>query len=307
MRLTQLILGTGIICLATLACSKEAPRLTTPSADSPGYAEHYPGLLTTLRTRFASDERKVQAALPELQPAADKLRNADPATLARLFELADQAGRSTAYAESALEAETVARFMEEEKQPLHQKIGGAVAYAGKQKECSKECSDDLGGVAAGATDRAVEKQLEERQQRMGELHRFVEDHEEQLGKPNLENAEKQAAAIALLSHIAHVRLELYRRQLEASLTDASDVQSTLERTEKESEAVIADAKASKSRRALAEKRKADASRARMALTAELELAQRAVDDMRQRQQKAASDYDGAFKALVESLEQKAKR
>jgi len=306
MRTALLLVCASLIGLGSMACSKEPPPLTAPSGEQPGYAEHYPAHLTTLRTRYASDESKVQAALPELQPAADKLNSADPATLAELFKLADATGKSSAYASSALEAETIARFWEEEKQPLHQKIGGAVAYAGGQKECSKECSDHLGGVAAGASDRAVEKQLEERAQRVGELHRFVEDHEEQLGKPNLESAEKQASAIALLSHIVHVRLELYRRELESSLAEAEEVKSTLERTEKESDAVLADAKASKTRRAVAEKRKADAGAARTSLTAELDLAKSALEQMEQRQKKAVDDYEKAFDALIDSLEAKAK-
>ena len=131
----------------------------------------------------------------------------------QIRHMADAEGKSSSYAAQALEGETVARFWDEEKQPLHQKIGGAVSYAGKQKECSKECGDDLGGVAAGASDRAVEKQLEERQQRLGEVHRFVEEHEDALGKPNMDPAEKQANGIAQLSHLTHVRLELYRREL----------------------------------------------------------------------------------------------
>jgi hypothetical protein len=296
-------------CLLILpvGCAKQPPPLTAPSGEQPGYAEQYPTLLTTLRTRFAADEAKVQAALPQLEPAAAKLDKSDPATVAQLFELADAEGKSGSYANQALESDTVSRFWSEEKQPLHQKIGGAVAYAGKQKECSKECSDDLGGVAAGASDRAVEKQLEERQQRLGEVHRFVEDHEEQLTKPNMEPAEKQANAIAQLSHITRVRLELYRRELEASLNEASDVRSTLERTQKESDEVLADPKASKSRKALAEKRKASAFAARASVDAEVEQGKRALEDMEQRERKLLADYEKAFDALIDGLEAKAKK
>jgi hypothetical protein len=307
MRSSHLVLCACFLTLPTLACSKQPPPLTAASGEQPGYAEQYPTLLTNLRTRFAADEAKVQAALPQLEPAAAKLDKSDPATLAQLFELADAEGKSGAYANQALETETVSRFWDEEKQPLHQKIGGAVAYAGKQKECSKECSDDLGGVAAGASDRAVEKQLEERQQRVGEVHRFVEDHEEQLTKPNMEPAEKQANSLAQLSHITHVRLELYRRELEASLAEASDVRSTLDRTQTESEAVLADPKASKSRKALAEKRKSAAFAARSSIDAEVEQGQRALQDMEQRQKKAVADYDKAFDALIDGLQAKAKK
>jgi hypothetical protein len=307
MRFTKPVLCVTLSLFACLACSKQPAPLTAPSGEQPSYAEQYPTRLNTLRTRFAADEAKVQAALPQLQPAAQKLGNADPATVKQLFQLADNEGKSSAFADQALEAETVARFWDEEKQPLHQKIGGAVSYAGKQKECSKECGDDLGGVAAGASDRAVEKQLEERQQRIGELHRFVEDHEDELGKPNTEAAEKQANAIAQLSHVTHVRLELYRRELEGTLTEASDVKSTLDRIEKESNEVLADAKASKSKKALAEKRKASAASAKAALDAEVQQAKQAVADMEQREKKLVADYDKAFAALNDDLDLRAKK
>lgn len=307
MRSSHFVLCATFLMLPTLGCAKQQPPLTAASGEHPGYAEQYPTLLTNLRSRFAADEAKVQAALPQLEPAAAKLEKSDPATLVQLFQLADAEGKSGAYANQALEAETVSRFWQEEKQPLHQKIGGSVAYAGKQKDCSKECSDDLGGVAAGASDRAVEKQLEERQQRVGEIHRFVEEHEEQLTKPNMEPAEKQANAIAQLSHITYVRLELYRRELEASLAEASNVRSTLDRTQKENEDVLADAKASKGRKALAEKRKAAAFAARSSVDAEVEQGQRALQDMEQRQKKAVADYEKAFEALIDGLEAKAKK
>jgi len=307
MRSSTLIICTSLSLLTSVACSKQPPPLTAPSGEQPGYAEQYPTRLNTLRTRFAADEAKVHTALPQLEPAAQKLGNADPTTVKQLFELADAEGKSSAYADQALEAETVSRFWDEEKQPLHQKIGGAVSYAGKQRECSKECGDDLGGVAAGASDRAVEKQLEERQQRQGELHRFVEEHEEALGKPNLDAAEKQAGVIAELSHLTHVRLELYRRELEGSLGEASEVRSTLERTQKESDAVLADSKASKSRRALAEKRKASSFAARAALDAEVDQAKAALKEMEQREKQLVADYDKAFDALTDGLEKKAKK
>jgi hypothetical protein len=303
----KLLICAGLGLLAVAGCSKQPPPLTAPSGEQPGYAEQYPAHLDALRTRFASDEAKVQAALPQLEPAAGKMSSADPATLEQLFELADTTGKSSAYAGQALEAETVSRFWDEEKQPLHQKIAGAVVYASKQKECSKECGDDLGGAAAGGADRAVEKQLEERQERQGELHRFIEDHEESLGKPNLEAAEKQANAIAQLSHITYVRLELYRRELEGALSDASDVGSTLERSEKEADAVLADPKASKSRRAVAEKRKASAHAARAALDTEVQQGKQALKDMEQREKKLVADYEKAFDALKAALEARAKK
>ncbi len=305
MQRSQLLCCLSFSLLTSLACSKQPPALTAPSGEQPSYAEQYPERLTALRTRFAADEAKAQAALPQLEPAAAKLGNADPETVKELLQLADATGKSSAYADQALEAETVKRFWDEEKQPLHQKIGGAVGYAGKQKDCA--CGDELGGVAAGAADRAVEKQLEERQQRVGELHRFVEDHEEQLGKANLEAAEKQANGVAQLSHIVHVRLELYRRELEGSLNDAGTVSSTLDRTVREADEVLADPNASKNKKALAEKRKASASTAKARLDIDVQQAKQALNEMEQREKQLVADYDKAFDALIDGLEQRAKK
>ncbi len=303
MRLIQL-LAPGCLALA-LACSRQSQPVTQASGEHPAYAEHYPARLTELRSRFAKDEARVRAALPELPAATQKLEKSDPATLAELLELASAEGKSSAFASQALEAETVTRFWDEERQQLHQKIAGAVVYAGKQKSCAKECSDDLGGVAAFASDRAVDKQLEERQQRLGEIHRFVEDHEEQLTKAHADTAEKQANVIARLSHLTYVRLELYRRELEASLDEAGAVRTTLDRTQRESDAVLADPKTPKARRAVAEKRKASAFAARAAVDTEVEQGQKALDDMALRQNKLAADYEKAFDALIDGLEAKA--
>jgi hypothetical protein len=104
-----------------------------------------------------------------------------------------------------------------------------------------------------------------------------------------------------------VRLELYRRELEGTLNEASDVRSTLERTVKESDAVLADSKASKGRRALAEKRKASANAALAALDGEVEQAKAALKDMEQREKKLNADYDQAFDALTDGLEKRAKK
>jgi hypothetical protein len=71
--------------------------------------------------------------------------------------------------------------------------------------------------------------------------------------------------------------------------------------------VLADAKASKSRRALAEKRKARAATARAALDAEVDQAKAALKEMEQREKQLVADYDKAFDALTDGLEQKAKK
>src|SRR5258706_8351313 len=88
----------SVICVslslfATAACAKQPAPLTAPSGEKPSYAEQYPAHLSALRGRFAADEAKAQAALPQLEPAAQKLDKSAPGTLKQLFELADDEGK----------------------------------------------------------------------------------------------------------------------------------------------------------------------------------------------------------------------
>ena len=289
------------LLLLTVACARAPAPVAAPSGESAGYAERYPNRLTEVRTRFAEEETRVRSTLPELKAYPDALKNPDYGQVKEVVTSADRTGRSSAYSEASLEAEAVERFFDEEKEPLRQKVAGGVSYAAKQKECS----EDLGGAAVASMERGVDKQLEERLRGRSEADRYIEDHEEELGKPNLETLRKQADAIARTSHLAHVRLELYRRELDGLLTDASSVRSTLDRTLKESDASIADAANSKSKKTLAERRRAAAAEARGKLDSEVEQGRTALAEMERRISAVQKDYDVALDALVDDLDARA--
>lgn len=289
------------LVLLSVACAQKPAPVAAPSGDSAGYAERYPNRLTDVRTRFADQETKARTAFGEFKGYPDALKNSAPSHVKEVVARADRTGRSSAYSEAALEGEAVERFFEEEKDPLRQKVAGGVSYAAKQKECS----EDLGGAAVASMERGVEKQLEERLRGRSDADRYIEDHEEELGKNNVDTLRKQADAIARTSHVVYVRLELYRRELEGLLTDASDVRSTLDRSVQESDAVIADAASSKSRKAVAERRRSAAQEARGKLDAEVEQGQNALKDMEQRIGAVQKEYDAALDALVDDLEARA--
>ncbi|HET9930210.1 MAG TPA: hypothetical protein VFQ35_05975 [Polyangiaceae bacterium] len=290
-----------LFSLLGVACAQKEAPVAAPSGEQAGFAERYPARLNGARTHFASDENQARATLGEFKGYPDALKNPDWNSVHTLVEQADSTGKSSAYTEAALEAETVTRFFDEEKDGLRQKVGGSVSYASTQKKCE----EDLGGTAVAAMERGVDKQLEERMRAHSEAHRYIEDHEDELGKQNVETLKKQADKIARTSNIAYVRLELYRREVEILLNDDSNVRSTLDRTIQESDATLANASASKSKKAAAQKRKDAAQKARAALDAEVEQDRRGLEEMQQRINTLQNDYRAALDALLADVKTRA--
>lgn len=285
-----------------LGCAEQQAAVTAPSGDQASYAEAYPTKLEAVRAGFAEDETAARKTFPQLKELPGSLKNTDYEHVVTVVERADKEGRSGTYAETAREAETIQRFLTEEKEPLRQKVAGGVNYAAKQKNCDEE----LGSSAVFAMERGIDKQLEERLHARSDAHRYIEEHQEELGKGNVEALEKHADEIARTSYLVNVRLELHRRELEAMLSEAGSAESTLDRVIRENDAVLADDKATKSRKAVAQRRKDAAEAAKARIDADVEAAQRALDEMQGRITNAQREYQAALDALIEDLEQRAK-
>ena len=180
MRLTALSLV--VSSLLGVACTQKEASVASPSGAQSGFAERYPARLNGARQHFASDENEARTTLGEFKGYPDALKNPDYGAVHTVVEQADSTGKSGAYTEASLEVETVSRFFDEEKVGLRQKVGGAVSYASTEKKCS----EDLGGVAAAAMERSVDKQAEEHLRNYSEAHRYIDDHEDELGKQNLD-------------------------------------------------------------------------------------------------------------------------
>jgi len=294
-----LLNATGGALLA-LACSQKPAPLTAPSGELASYAEVYPTKLTGVREAYARDESEARTAIAEFKPIPDSLKGADFTHVKAVVERADAAGRSSSYTEAALEGQAVERFMTEEKEPLRQKVAGGVNYAAKQKNIE----EDLGGAAVASMERGVDKQLEERLRRHGDAHRYIEEHQEELGRANVEPLEKHADRIARTSHIVHVRLEMYRRELEQMLGDASTVKGTLDRVIRENDAVLTDANASRNKKQVAERRKQAAQNARNRIDIDVEQAERARGEIETRIQGVQKEYATALDALMDDLDQR---
>jgi hypothetical protein len=176
-------------------------------------------------------------------------------------------------------------------------VGGAAQYAAKQKECTV----DVASPAIGALDHGVDKALEDRLRGHNEAQRYIEDHQDALGKANLEKLQKQADDIALASYLVHVRVKQIKLELARQVDEASDVKKTLARSDQEAQAVLADSASSKAAKATAQTRSNAAKAASTTLDSEVDQAKHAVEEMDARSSKLEKDYNAALDALEKAL------
>jgi hypothetical protein len=285
-----------------LACTQQEPALYASSAGEASYAERYPAMLAALRNGHFEAEKQAYTLSGEFSKYPDELKDPSWAAVEDVVEKADEAGKGADYAAGMGEGQAVRTFYTEERDTLRQKVGGSAEHAAKEKSCDVE----LYGPIGGALDRSVDQQLEERLHERSAAHRAIEDHQDALGKPNLDKLEKQADSIALASYLVHVRLPQTKREVDARLADASQVKSTLERTQEESKAVLDDPNASKGAKDLAQKR-ADAARtAQASLDSEVEQAKKLGEELEQRAKAAQDQYQKAKDGLIQAIQEREK-
>ncbi|HEY4104019.1 MAG TPA: hypothetical protein VGM44_09010 [Polyangiaceae bacterium] len=297
MRIKELTPFALLALIISTGCSQKPQPAFASSANEASYAERYPANLLAARTEYANDEAKAREIFGGFQNYPGQLNAPDGQQVLGVVQRADAAGKSAAYAQQARENQDVSRFFTDEKDTLNQKVGGAAQYAAKQKECSA----DVASPAIGALDHGVDKALEERLRGHDEAHRYIEDHQDALGKPNLEKLQKQADDISLASYLVHVRVKELKLELQRMVDDASDVKKTLGRDDTEARSVIADPAASKAAKATAQTRATAAEGASSNIDSEVDQAKRAVADMDARSQQLEKDYNAALTALEQAL------
>jgi hypothetical protein len=289
--------------LAAAACNRPQPALYASAANQPAYAERYPTALADTRTAYAADEQQTRAQVAEFQKFPAALDKPNWQVVHEVVKAADQAGKSADLAGGMAQTEAVRSFYAGGKEHLHQKVAGSVEYAAKQKQIE---APELASAAVGGMDRAMDQELEENLHAHNPAVRMVEDNQDAIGKPNVDKLTKQVDQISLASYVVHVRIPQTKRNLDAALADASEVKKTLEDDQKRAEAVMADKGASRDAKKTAEKRQKAAFSALAALDGEVSAAKKLSAEMDQRAEAAKKDYDQAFKALEDAIEERAK-
>jgi hypothetical protein len=301
---TQALTSIALLVTALLSgCSTRPEPAYASSANESAYAERYPATLLAARTDFASSEAKARQIIGDFPKYVGDLTAPDGEQTLGVVTRADAAGKSASYAQEMDEQQQVARFFSEEKDGLNQKVGGAAQYAAKQKECTV----DVASPAIGALDKGVDKALETRLRDHGEAHRYIEDHQDALGKANLDKLEKQADDISLASYLVHVRVKQLKAELTRLADESSEIKKTLARSDQDAQSVLNDAGASKNAKATATTRSTAAKNASTGLDIEVEQAKRAVTEMDARIEQLNKDYQAALDALEKQLKELPKK
>lgn len=292
-----------LAALLALGCEPAKGPETASSADSPAYAERYPAAVSAARTRFADDERAAGESDGKLTTFPGALSEPDWGHVATVVERADTAGQSADFVAAMEDVDAVKRFYADERDKLRQKVAGSVAYAAKQKGCDGEVAAGVGG----SLDKAIEQQTEEWLRERNPAQRYIDDHEDALGKKNVDKLREQADEIAMTSHRVRVRLPRAKLELDAMIADASAVRSTLEADAEAQQAILADPKASKGAKDRAKGRLAAVQAARSGVDQEIQQAEALSAEMEQRSKSALDKYEQALGALKEAIAKEAEK
>ena len=287
----------SLAAAALSGCSTQPKPVFASSANESSYAEHYPASLLALRTEYAADEAHARETFAAFTNYPGALSAPDGQQVLAVVTRADAAGKSGSYAVQMDEQSNVTSFFNDEKDTLNQKVGGAAAYAAKQKECTA----DVASPAVGALDHGIEKAQEDRMRSHNEAERYIEDHQDELGKANLDKLQKQADDIALASYLVHVRVKEIKVELTRLVAEASAVKKTLAQSDADAQVVIASPTASKNAKATAQTRSSTAKAATASIDSETEQANQALKDMDARSEKLEKDYSAALDALEKAL------
>ena len=294
-------LSCRISCLCLLAalpaCSRQAPVRAASASGQGAYALHYVDEVAASRGEATTSMTQIENTRTEFQKYPDALSSPSWPDVLALYRSAEESGRTAAYVDELERSEIVARYYFEEKEELNRRVGGSVQHAAKEKQCDV----DLYGTASYALGKGVEETLRDRLRERSEANRYVEQHEEALGKRNRPALETQVDAIARGSYLVYVALPKLRERLARQVDDASGVESTLERVASEENARGANEKAPSAVRRAAAEREQAANAARQKLAPEVTQAKKLRDDLEKATKDAQQKYAAAFRVLTDAV------
>lgn len=286
-------------CLLLSGCKKDGfGPVSSPPEDHPAYAATYPAELDGT-SKLYSIERGLADEFPaELSKFPEALTEPDWALVKRVYELANEDGKSAHYAEVRKKNAEVAAFFVEEKKELVQKIGGGVQYHAEQKNCDAEFYGPIDrGLEKGLTER-----FEEREEAASRAQTFITQNEEALGKKNVEVLSDQAKQISAAANLVYVSLAERHAKLKELVEKGEAVDKTIERRLKEMREEPGKTEAEKESQKLE----------REALLEARGKIKQAVEEGKQRLETSEEDikaarkkYDDAFKELLLAVDAKA--
>lgn len=289
------------ISLGAIACQKQKPPLTASSADQGTYALHYADSLSSVRSELATIETQTDSAQSDFAKYPDALTNPSWPDVLAVYQLADEAGKSTAYVEELERARAVTQFYVEEKDELNRRVGGAAQYAVKQKECDV----DVTGSVSYALSKAFEERVRDRLRDHSDAFLYIDEHEDALGKKNRPKLEDQSDAIAQMSYLVHIRIVEIRDRLARQADEASDVERTLQKIADDAHTQAADTHLTAARRQHETQREQAALAAKAKVEPEVTEVKKLTDEMDKRVSAVQDKYEDTLKALEKDVQKRA--
>jgi hypothetical protein len=298
---TSLALGVAFLS----GCEqKDAKSPYEVSIDQQSSAENYPAMLADASKRVRDRESSGKEEIGKIPTSADKISDdSDWPTVGKIVDASDAAGKDGGYAAERKKLEAARKFIDEEKDEIVKKIGGAVQYQAKQKGCDV----DAWGAVGGAFKDAVDDRMKERLRANNDAFILIDRHEDSLGKKNRPALEEMADRVAEMSFLVHVEMPEAKAKLEAISKSAADAKSSIEKFIEEEKAFGAErsqkpdiAKASADRVKKAEDKLKE-------LEAAQQDAQQNVQDLEQRAKDLEKSYDEALSQLKTTVDGKKKK
>lgn len=212
------------------ACNKnEFGPVSSPAAEHPVYAAGYPQRLESTTKRFQIEQSWVQDFGEEFKKFPEELKEPNWETVARVYMLAEEDGKSSHYAEVRKTNADVAQFFVEEKEELVRKISGGVQYQADQAKCDAKF---YGAVDRGL-ENGVKERFEKREEAGSRAQQYITYHETEIGKENSEKLRTQARALSAGAQLVYVDLAHRHQELTKMVDESEGVKKTLDKRRKE--------------------------------------------------------------------------
>jgi hypothetical protein len=290
------------LAIGAAGCARQQGPKVASSATQSSYAIAYPEELDTASTRMTAMQGVAQTTTHDFAAFPSKVKTTDAEYLERLYTLANAEGRSESYTEGFSNAQTVDSFFTREKGPLAGRIAAANEQTVEKSGCTKP---DLYGATSYSLERGVTQSLEDDLKERSDAQKSITQNKRKLGERDAATLSTQVQQISMASHAVFVALPLQRSRTERLLSQASDVESTLEARSKELQQLDTKGMNYEEKKWLSDETKA-VNEARAKLAQSKATAKKALDDAQARDEALQKDYDKAFDALISAARAKAK-
>jgi len=299
MKLVVLAIVSAVAC----ACGAPKPEVQiASSAGEAGYAAAYPARFSAADKDVDAIAAEARTGMGELAGYPAQIADSDWKVVRGAYQRADAAGRGRAYAEGAAEDRAVRKFFDEERDDIGRRITNSVNAAVTKEVSGVEV--DVSGTVAFSLKDGVTKRLEKRLEASNEAQLFVERQGAAVGKKDADKLVEQIDDLSRTSYLVFIAYPQQRLLVTRMRAEAKDVTDTLDAEIESEGARCADPALAKDDKKACEQRVADLMSSRAALDQAVGAYARTEEGMLAEQDKLMKEYDEAFGALLDAVDQK---